>query len=113
MIDQPSHRIIDRQVLHFRETNWPQLQRAFQHVDWSFIETEGAHQVAERVTSTILRVAKLHIPYGKMWEHKSTHPWITPRCEAAVKRKCDAEGTPHYQTACQKCIDVIASESAK
>ena len=48
-----------------------------------------------------------------MREHKPTHPWINPRCEAAVKRKCDAEGTPHYQTACQECSDVIASEYAK
>ena len=112
MIDQPNHRIIDRRVWHFRQANWPQLQRAFQHVDRSSIGTEGARQVAERVTSTILRVAKLHIPYCKMWEHKSTHPWITPRCEAAVKRKCDAEGTPHYQTECQECSDVIASEYA-
>ena len=30
MNDQPSHRIIDRQVWHLREANWPQLQRAFQ-----------------------------------------------------------------------------------
>ena len=47
-----------------------------------------------------------------MREHKSTHPWMPPRCGAAVKRKCDAEGTPHYQTACQECSDVIASEYA-
>jgi len=65
------------------------------------------------VTSTILRVAKLRIPYCKMRERKSTNPWITPRCEAAVKHKCDAEGTLHYQTACQECSDVIASEYAK
>ena len=81
MIDQPSHRIIDRQVWHFHSF------REHSNMSIGAIETEGAHQVAERVTSTILRVAKLHIPYGKMWEHKSTHPWITPRCEAAVKRK--------------------------
>ena len=59
MIDKPNHRTIDRRVWHIRQASWPQLQRGFQHVDWSYIETEGAHQVAERVTSTILRVAKL------------------------------------------------------
>ena len=113
MVDQPTQRVIDRHVWHFRQANWAQLRRAFRLVDWSFIETEGAHQAAERVTSTILRVAKLHIPYRRMRERKATHPWITPRCEAAVKRKCDAEGTPQYQIECQKCSDVIASEYAK
>ena len=99
IIDQPSHRIIDRQVWHIREANWPQLQRAPQHVDWSFIGTEGAHQVAERVTSTILRGAELYIPYGKMREHKSTHPWITPRCEANVLRKARRTTRLHARSA--------------
>ena len=41
---------------------------------------------------------------------KQSHPWINPRCEAAVAKKIAAEGSPDYQSMRDSCADTLREE---
>ncbi len=102
---------IDRFVWDYRKADWDSLRKDLKGVDWKSIVMEiSVDEAACRLTEKITEIAKLHIPHRVARFSKKSHPWLTNRALRAIQTKCAAFGTDHFETATQKCKEIIAEE---
>ena len=76
-----------REVWNFRDADWKGLNCTLKSQSWEFLKAGSASDGAQELTSVILETAKAFIPKRILREHKSTHPWITSRCEGSIEEK--------------------------
>ena len=76
-----------REVWNFRDADWNGLKSALRSQSWEFLRAGSASDGAQELTSAILKTAKAFIPKRILREQKSTHPWITSRCEESIEEK--------------------------
>ena len=53
------------------------------------------------------------IPYEAMDIEKKSHPWLTSKCEDAIRNKNAAEQTSSFDEARTKCAVVLTEEHQK
>ena len=108
-IATPTHHAVTRFVWDFKQARWDGLIQALADTDWDHLTSGSIDTAVETFTQHVLTTARAFIPYRRLRERKSTHPWITPACEAAVHKKIAAEGCPHYEEECRRCSAVLAA----
>ena len=95
LIATPVHHAVTRYVWDFKQARWDGLVQALADTGWDHLTSGSIDKAVETFTQHVLTTARAFIPYRRLRERKSTHPWITPACEAAVHKKIAAEGCPH------------------
>ena len=109
----PKSEVIERQVWQYREADWDRLIDILDLTDWSFAETLDTSSAAERMTELILDAMLACIPKRTLQERKSTHPWLTELCVAAVRNKQAARGTDREREAAEECSRIMLQERDK
>ena len=108
-IATPIYHAVTRYVWDYKQARWDGLIQAFANSDWQYLASGSVDTAVETFTRHVLNTSRAFIPYRRLRERKSTHPWITPACEAAVRKKIAAEGCPHYEDECRRCSAVLSA----
>jgi hypothetical protein len=106
----PEHHEVKREVWQFAKADWDRLRDELAETPWSRMESMGADEAAEMLTSEVLRLSEACIPKRKITEKKSTHPWLTDKVEQLVREKVSAAGTDAGQAAAEACSAGIREE---
>ena len=79
--------VVDRTVWDYRKANWSGLRARLKEEDWNVLGEKHASEAADYLTNRILDLAKTFIPQRVLKDRKSTHPWVTAKCEEALAKK--------------------------
>ena len=105
----PIHHAVTRYVWDYKQARWDGLIQAFANTDWHYLASGSIVTAVETFTRHVLKTSRAFIPCRRLRERRSTHPWITTACEAAVRKKIAAEGRPHYEDECRRCSVVLSA----
>ena len=72
-----------------------------------FMDEGNVDDAATTFQSTLHGMCRFYIPWGKLEEKRSTHPWLNSHCTQAIEKKNAAEGTDGYKDACDECEKVL------
>ena len=89
----------------FRHADWTGLGTALGSVDWNFMFSET--DPVEAFSLKILNLSQLFIPRDSILLAKGLFSWITSECRVAIRRKCEALGTPEFLDESRKCSVVL------
>ena len=76
-----------RTVWRYHKADWARMNSFFATTDWETLITNDVNESCEAVTSQIVLGMKKFIPNKTLKTSKSSAPWWTPECSAAVNAK--------------------------
>ena len=86
-IPAPQVKRIPRIVWHFKDARWKHLQSELRAIDWHFLEDGSVDQAVSDFSSILHGMRRFYIPWGKLEERRSTHPWLDETCIEAINGK--------------------------
>ena len=102
--------LISKRSFRLARANWKDLEAAFADVDWAPLERGCAEDALNYFMDVLWTLLCTYIPFEVTSVKKKSHPWINERCEAAVRRKNEAEGTASFEEVRQQCSQILAAE---
>jgi len=117
LASNPLQEISDLQFSRSRfsisRVSWPTLRSALSDIDWSQIDRGSGDDAATYFMEILWFVLCTHIPYEQVAIKKKSHPWLNTRCEKAIKRKNDAEGSATFDDTRAECSQVLVEDYLK
>ena len=89
------------------------MRSALSDIDWSPIDRGSGDDAATYFMEMLWIVLCTHIPYEQVAIKKKSHPWLNTRCEKAIKRKNDAEGSATFDDTRAECSQILVEEHLK
>ena len=106
----PEQIYVARTLWHFCAADWDKMRDQLAEKDWHLLAELNAESGAVWLTDAVRAAMSDCIPTTSSQEQKSSHPWLTAAAVAAVRRKHEAQGTPHETVAAQICSELLLKE---
>ena len=88
---------IPREVWHFKGAAWCNLRIELKNWSWEKLKYGSVDAAVNYFLDSLMSLCSKYIPRSVLEERKSTHPWIDQKCEAAIAKKNQAEGSDAFE----------------
>ena len=93
----------ERRVYDYKQAPWKLICADLALGDSSWISFSCVDAAANRLTQETLQVIEARVPSKTISDRAALHPWYNDKCRELIRCKREAEGTPAYESAVEKC----------
>ena len=101
---------VERDVWYWDTADWVGLKQSLIDFDFESIFERGTDDMVLFFVNTIQRLARQHVRHSTKTFTSKSHPWLTETAAEAIKAKCEAFGTGHFNEASKNAKMVVAYE---